>query len=269
MSLDQVEWHYKLKDDEWVITLAVNGLDPISKLTFKSLQHKSYSMILTQQFLLDTNEYQPAIQYTQSGQSITIDGSSNGFIANHYPGLRYQLTLDQPFQLKLSKDFIQPSLSDGGMIFLELNNVSQFNFYVQATLNHHMKALPDQVRFDRQYRTFINQFLPLHVEHPQHQTSLDAFNLMVPWYVHDALVHYASPHGLEQYNGAAWGTRDVLQGPFELFLTAQRFDLNREILLKFLLVNSQIPKNFLNGLCLTIIAIFKPMNLMGMLRYGL
>jgi cellobiose phosphorylase len=232
MSLDQVEWHYKLKDDEWVITLAVNGLDPISKLTFKSLQHKSYSIILTQQFLLDTNEYQPAIQYTQSGQSITIDGSSNSFIANHYPGLRYQLTLDQPFQLKLSKDFIQPSLSDGGMIFLELNNVSQFNFYVQATLNHHMKALPEQVRFDRQYRTFIKQFLPLHVEHPQHQTSLDAFNLMVPWYVHDALVHYASPHGLEQYNGAAWGTRDVLQGPFELFLTAQRFDLNREILLK-------------------------------------
>ncbi len=232
MSLDQVEWHYKFKDDEWVITLAVNGLDPISKLTFKSLQHKSYSIILTQQFLLDTNEYQPAIQYTQSGQSITIDGSSNGFIANHYPGLRYQLTLDQPFQLKLSKDFIQPSLSDGGMIFLELNNVSQFNFYVQATLHYDMKALPEQVRFDRQYRTFIKQFLPLHVEHPHHQTSLDAFNLMVPWYVHDALVHYASPHGLEQYNGAAWGTRDVLQGPFELFLTAQRFDLNREILLK-------------------------------------
>ena len=232
MSVDQVQWHYILKDDEWVITLAVNGKDPISKLTFKSLQKKSYQIIITQQILLDTNEYQPQIHYTQSGQSITIDGRSNGFIANHYPGLRYQLTLNQPFQLKLPKDFIQPSMTDGGMIFLDMKNVSEFQFFSQATLSAEIKTLPETIQFNRQYRTFIQKFMPLHLEHPQQQTVLDAFNLMVPWYVHDALVHYASPHGLEQYNGAAWGTRDVLQGPFELFLTAQRFDLNREILLK-------------------------------------
>jgi cellobiose phosphorylase len=74
--------------------------------------------------------------------------------------------------------------------------------------------------------------MPLQLKHPTKQEDMDAFNYLVPWYVHDALVHYASPHGLEQYNGAAWGTRDVLQGPFELFLTAQRFDINKEILLK-------------------------------------
>ena len=31
------------------------------------------------------------------------------------------------------------------------------------------------------------------------------------------LVHYLSPHGLEQFGGAAWGTRDVSQGPTEFF----------------------------------------------------
>ena len=36
------------------------------------------------------------------------------------------------------------------------------------------------------------------------------------WYLHDAMVHYLAPHGLEQYSGAAMGLRDVCQGPVEL-----------------------------------------------------
>ena len=42
---------------------------------------------------------------------------------------------------------------------------------------------------------------------------------MVPWFTHDALIHYLSPRGLEQYTGGAWGTRDVSQGPVGLLLT--------------------------------------------------
>jgi cellobiose phosphorylase len=52
------------------------------------------------------------------------------------------------------------------------------------------------------------------------------------WYSHNALIHYASPHGLEQYSGAAWGTRDACQGPIEYFIAQQHDDLARSILLK-------------------------------------
>ena len=41
----------------------------------------------------------------------------------------------------------------------------------------------------------------------------------LPWFTHDALIHYLSPRGLEQYTGGAWGTRDVSQGPVGLLLT--------------------------------------------------
>ncbi|MFZ9139731.1 MAG: GH36-type glycosyl hydrolase domain-containing protein, partial [Bacilli bacterium] len=232
MGLDQVQWLYKLQDDELLITLSVNGVDPISKLEFQSQKKKTYQIVLTQQFLLDTNENQPPIQYVHEGQSIEIDGRSNGFINQHYSGLRYRLTFDQPFQLKLANDFIQPNVNDGGMMFFTFDNVSSLTFYTQATLQGEMKQQPTDISFGQQYRKLIHDLMPLKLSHPSHQTTLDSFNFLVPWYVHDALVHYASPHGLEQYNGAAWGTRDVLQGPFELFLTAQRFDINREILLK-------------------------------------
>ncbi|WP_354011321.1 GH36-type glycosyl hydrolase domain-containing protein [Endozoicomonas lisbonensis] len=50
------------------------------------------------------------------------------------------------------------------------------------------------------------------------------------WFTHNALVHYSTPHGLEQYSGAAWGTRDVSQGPFEFFMSMQRYDRAVDIL---------------------------------------
>ncbi len=51
-----------------------------------------------------------------------------------------------------------------------------------------------------------------------------------PWFIHDALVHYLSPRGLEQYSGGGWGTRDVCQGPVELLLALGRFEPMRDLL---------------------------------------
>ena len=52
-----------------------------------------------------------------------------------------------------------------------------------------------------------------------------------PWLIHNALVHYLSPRGLEQYSGGGWGTRDVCQGPVELLLALGRFAPVRDLLL--------------------------------------
>ncbi|MBB5574330.1 MULTISPECIES: GH36-type glycosyl hydrolase domain-containing protein [Rhizobium] len=54
--------------------------------------------------------------------------------------------------------------------------------------------------------------------------DLTAQAVMLPWLAHDAIVHLSVPHGLEQYTGAAWGTRDVCQGPVE-FLLAYEHDV--------------------------------------------
>jgi len=48
-----------------------------------------------------------------------------------------------------------------------------------------------------------------------------AVDASFPWLVHDAMIHLTAPHGLEQYTGAAWGTRDVCQGPLELLLSLE------------------------------------------------
>jgi 1,2-beta-oligoglucan phosphorylase len=55
---------------------------------------------------------------------------------------------------------------------------------------------------------------------------------IVPWLAHNALVHYLSPRGLEQYSGGGWGTRDVCQGPVELLLALGRVQPIRDVLLR-------------------------------------
>jgi len=55
---------------------------------------------------------------------------------------------------------------------------------------------------------------------------------MVPWYSQNALVHYLSPRGLEQYSGGGWGTRDVCQGPVEMLLAMGRIEPLRDVVLR-------------------------------------
>ncbi|HLY56091.1 MAG TPA: hypothetical protein VKS60_11070, partial [Stellaceae bacterium] len=57
-----------------------------------------------------------------------------------------------------------------------------------------------------------------------------SFDTLLPWLVHDAMIHLTVPHGLEQYTGGAWGTRDVCQGPVEALLALGRPEPVRSIL---------------------------------------
>ena len=77
-----------------------------------------------------------------------------------------------------------------------------------------------------------------------HAVSLDGSSLGVagseaanlsaalPWFTHNAFVHYLSPRGLEQFSGGAWGTRDVCQGPVGLLTALGRQEAVRDVLLR-------------------------------------
>jgi CRISPR-associated protein Csx3 len=60
--------------------------------------------------------------------------------------------------------------------------------------------------------------------------DLARLNELMPWYVHDAVIHASAPHGLEQHGGAAWGVRDVCQGPAELFVATVRLEELRAVI---------------------------------------
>jgi CRISPR-associated protein Csx3 len=57
---------------------------------------------------------------------------------------------------------------------------------------------------------------------------------VLPWFAHDALVHYLSPRGLEQYTGGGWGTRDVCQGPVGLLIALGQSAPLRDVIVRVL-----------------------------------
>jgi 1,2-beta-oligoglucan phosphorylase len=64
--------------------------------------------------------------------------------------------------------------------------------------------------------------------------EVNRLDAIMRWFLHDALVHYLSPRGLEQYTGGAWGTRDVCQGPVGLLVALGQMPPLRDLLLRVL-----------------------------------
>jgi 1,2-beta-oligoglucan phosphorylase len=64
--------------------------------------------------------------------------------------------------------------------------------------------------------------------------EVERLDAVLPWFAHDALVHYLAPRGLEQFNGGAWGTRDACQGPVGLLLALGQTAPLRDLVLRVL-----------------------------------
>ncbi len=91
----------------------------------------------------------------------------------------------------------------------------------------------DDAEAANRYWSHMTGPLDLHREHGEPaQTALAPFAEILPWYAHDALIHYLAPRGLDQYSGGGWGTRDVCQGPVELLLAIGRTEPVRDLLLR-------------------------------------
>jgi cellobiose phosphorylase len=89
---------------------------------------------------------------------------------------------------------------------------------------------------DRQFNTdcidastFWGQ-LSLNLTIHSDQPDMAAIREILPWFGMNALTHYLTPYGLEQFSGAAWGTRDISQGPVDLLLSTEKYEAAKQIL---------------------------------------
>lgn len=70
------------------------------------------------------------------------------------------------------------------------------------------------------------------VANPVYQRQVTALQAIQPWFLHNALIHFLSPRGLEQFSGGGWGVRDVTQGPVEMLLALGHPAPVRDLLLR-------------------------------------
>ncbi|NRG30837.1 GH36-type glycosyl hydrolase domain-containing protein [Niallia circulans] len=238
MGFNVAKWYYKLADDLITVTnyTSVEGYE--IKLCIESKKGKKYDFVISNHILMNDGEDSVPFKWEQSNQVITFNGTPSSTVDQGYPELTYHIHVEQPFTLKDETVFV--SLKEGSdfpLVMLELLQEHTVNLTIQGNLHrgnyqHHQKSESIETEsYERYLDGLLNGFQMKH-ENPLIQEEVERMNLLSRWYSHNMLVHYLSPHGLEQYGGAAWGTRDVSQGPVEYFFAVNRPEIVREILKK-------------------------------------
>ncbi len=239
MGLNYVRWYYKLEDDMLIITNFTASDAPEVRLELKSASGRAYRYLVTQQVTMNVVEYEVPYHVTRDGQTLIFRADSASLSSAHYPGLQYRLRIDGADMELTDETKIAGNAPSGSasLTVLELGASAGWSMTIQGCLEGEDysgwtdRVLEEEVRSYREFfRSLMNGF---ELSLPDARTGeLFKVNAIAWWYTHNMLVHYSVPHGLEQYGGAAWGTRDVCQGPVEYFMAVHRYGQVRDILLE-------------------------------------
>ncbi len=227
-------WYYQLHDDVITIDMMVDMDNNQQALHFNSKKNKEYEIIVSNQILMGVNEYSYDIEYERNDKELTFRAPHDSMFYIKYPNLKYKMSSNHLFDIMSEQEAF--SIADQhGLLLMHYHNISDLQIDILATFENEFRYFePLQYEMcDMKGTLYFESFaLNFNLSHQTYQNELDKLTDITFWYTHNALTHYSSPHGLEQYNGAAWGTRDVCQGPIEFFSATQNYDIVREILIK-------------------------------------
>ncbi|MFB5677968.1 GH36-type glycosyl hydrolase domain-containing protein [Paenibacillus terreus] len=238
IGFNYVRWYYKLEEDTLVITNSTNTDSPDVQLHVSSASGRAYRFLVTQQISMHVNEYELAFRMEQFADCLTFRADQGALSAEVYPDLQYSMQVQGAAFEAGDERVLNSSAVPGGasLVVLKLDSVPEWTLTVQAMLYGKRTAAVQTQNWEtarEKYRRYLGSLMNgFKLRQNGRETEhLFRFNALAWWYTHNMLVHYTVPHGLEQYGGAAWGTRDVCQGPVEYFLSTQHFDEVRRILL--------------------------------------
>ncbi|CAM4460664.1 GH36-type glycosyl hydrolase domain-containing protein [Paenibacillus typhae] len=238
IGFNYARWHYKTAEDTFIITNYTAVNTPEIRLHVRSASGKAYRFLVSNQITMNVAEYELPYQISQDKDGgLVFRAAESGLSASVYPELAYKITVDGAACRAGDESLLAAGAAPGSasLAVLELDASCEWTLTFQGTLDGQFRT-PAAAGFEAErtgYRDFLagvmNGF-QLRKESGE-QAELFKVNALAWWYTHNMLVHYSVPHGLEQYGGAAWGTRDVCQGPVEYFLATHKYEQVREILL--------------------------------------
>jgi len=164
---------------------------------------------------------------------------AGSMIAARFPEARFRITIQTPgTECRACGDEMLNSSRQrqGSNLFvLDVSATARFGMSFTGEVNGEAKTFmyedPDRQRISdcldalNDWNT-MSQGLSLKGD----QDDIAVISEILPWYGMNAITHYLTPYGLEQFSGAAWGTRDIAQGPLELLLSMQKFEEAKQVL---------------------------------------
>ncbi|EJC78207.1 cellobiose phosphorylase [Rhizobium leguminosarum bv. trifolii WSM2012] len=244
MGLSDCRWIYKCADRTITVTAVVSGEDAAMHWTV-SVEGKACRFLVFGNVVLGEREYDAGgqIEFDRSGKRIHFRPDPAWLWGERYPDAGYWLVSSTPDAIEeIGGDellYTDGIARDGAFVALRSRPTQALSFAVVGSMTDAEEAerlaeryeagVTDAAMLAPASTFWRNAVRGLTIDSTS--PDLTAQTALLPWLAHDAIVHLSVPHGLEQYTGAAWGTRDACQGPIE-FLLAYEHDREAKEVLK-------------------------------------
>lgn len=236
MGLNSCRWIYKMGEQCFQVRTWTSVRSPQINLEFRVVSGHMTRLLITHDF--DGLNGWTIAAGREAGEYIALPRQGS-MIVSRFPGSRFRITVQTPgngYTACGDERLSSVRKSQGSNLFvLDTGRTTSFCMSftgeVSAAAQTVMikdpegQCLADSRDAMDEWKE-LSRELAIRGEH----ADITALREILPWYGMNALTHYLTPYGLEQFSGAAWGTRDVAQGPLELLLCMQKYDEAKQVL---------------------------------------
>ncbi|MBX5202000.1 cellobiose phosphorylase [Rhizobium sp. NZLR1] len=244
MGLSDCRWIYKCADRTIIVTAVASGEEAAMQWAV-SVEGKPCRFLVFGHVVLGEREYDAGgqIEFDTSGKRILFRPDPAWLWGERYPEAAYWLVSATPDAIEeIGGDELlygDGVTRNGAFVALRSRPTQALSLAVVGSMTdaeeaerlaeRYQAGVTDEAMLAPASTFWRNTVRGLAIGDPS--PDLAAQTTLLPWLAHDAIVHVSVPHGLEQYTGAAWGTRDACQGPIE-FLLAYEHDREAKEVLK-------------------------------------
>ena len=236
MGLSHCRWLYRYGSSLWQVRTWTSGRTPQINMDFCVLEGEPVALMVTHDFdELNGWIIKPDVI---AGEYIALPAAGS-LISRKFPDARFRITVQYSGNRYRSggtglagNDY---NLNGSPLFTIETEPLSRFSMSFTGCV----PAGFEPVLYDDAGRQIASDTSDALVEWKEMSRALSmesadedirAISEILPWYGMNAVTHFLTPYGLEQFSGAAWGTRDVSQGPVELLVAMGRYAEARKVL---------------------------------------
>ncbi|HEY1862565.1 MAG TPA: cellobiose phosphorylase [Roseiarcus sp.] len=245
MGLSDCRWVYQLGQRTVTVSATVCGDEPALQWRI-TVEGPRCRFLVFGHLVLGEQEYGPAgrIEVDPKRKRFTFRPDLNDRWGQQYPEAVYRLVTSTPARVEaIGGDellYADGRRRSGGYVAIRTKPTNEFVFAVVGSMtdarladalsSKYAKPVDEAAMLKPADRFWRDLTRGVRVKSAKNSADALAVDTIFPWLAHDAMIHLTAPHGLEQYTGGAWGTRDVCQGSIELLLTLEHDEAVKEIL---------------------------------------
>ena len=236
IGLNHCRWIYKQGNHCFQVRTWTSKVAPQINMDFKVLQGNKVNLMITHDFdLLNGWSILPG---PGDGEFVARP-ETGSMIAAKFPQAQFRMVVQSPvsgFKACGDEALYRDQKSRGSSLFMvDVRETSGFSMSFLGEVTHSASAITfdnadDQWLSDCRDGEAGWKELCLNLALKGDQGDVAALREILPWFGMNALTHFLTPYGLEQFSGAAWGTRDISQGPLDLLLCMEKYDAAKQIL---------------------------------------